>query len=114
MQDEKWEELIETAKKHFQNVSLTVEDLIKDTPEGEQVEGAQEILEFKNAGGHFRVVRENRPVVLEKKQFFSHRMGDTARSEYKFSDTEFSHKLKVYKEVDFDEWEEMTLSSLGM
>lgn len=115
MNDEKWETLVEMAKRHFQDVTLKNEDLIKNTPEGEQVEGTQDILEFEHpSGDHFRLVRENRPAVLDKKQFFSHRMGDTARTEYKFSDTEFSHKLKVYKEADFDEWEEITLDSLGL
>ena len=115
MNDEKWEALVEMAKKNFLEVVLKNEDLIKNTPEGEKVEGTQDILEFEHSGGErYRLVRENRPAVLDKKQFFSHRMGDTARTEYKFSDTEFSHKLKVYKEVDMDEWEEITLDSLGL
>ena len=114
MTDEKWEQLVQAAKNHFEDVSLASEDLIKDTPDGPQKEGTQDILEFEKQGSRFRLVRENRPVVLEKKQFFSHRMGDTARTEYKFSDSEFSHKLKVYKEVGYDDWEEVTLDKLGM
>lgn len=114
MTDEKWEQLVQAAKNHFEDVSLNTEDLIKDTPDGPQKEGTQDILEFEKQGERFRLVRENRPVVLEKKQFFSHRMGDTARTEYKLSDSEFSHKLKVYKEVGYDDWEEVTLDKLGI
>lgn len=114
MTDEKWEQLVQAAKNHFEDVSLKTEEMFRETPEGPQKEGTKDILEFEKAGERYRLVRENRPVVLEKKQYFSHRMGDTARTEYKFSDTEFSHKLKVYKEVAYDDWEEVTLDKLGL
>jgi hypothetical protein len=71
-------------------------------------------LIFENGQGKFKVVRENRPLILEKKMHYSHRPGDTARTEYKLSETEVTHKLRVYKEVDFDEWEEVTLDKLGL
>jgi len=114
MTDEKWEQLVQAAKNHFKDVALSSEDLFKDTPDGPQKEGTQDILEFEKQDERFRLVRENRPVILEKKQHFSHRMGDTARTEYKLSESEFSHKLKVYKEVGYDDWEEVTLDNLGM
>ncbi|MCX6796997.1 MAG: hypothetical protein NTX98_00770 [Candidatus Doudnabacteria bacterium] len=115
MTDEKWQQLVGMAKKNFSNVSLTAEDLIKATPEGEKKEGTQDVLIFTHpSGDKYKLVRENRPLVLEKKQHFSHRMGDTARTEYKLSDTEFSHRLKIYKEVGFDDWEEVTLDRLGL
>jgi hypothetical protein len=115
MTDEKWEQLVEVAQKNFQNVKLSHEDLILETADGPQKRGTQDILVFDHpAGGRYKLVRENHPVVLEKKEMFSHRAGDTARTEYKFSETEFSHKLRVYKEVDFDEWEEITLDKLGL
>ena len=114
MQDEKWEELVEAAKKHFKNVSLATEDLIMDTQDGPVKQGTQDILIFENPGGKFKVVRENRPVVLEKKELYSHRAGQSAQTQYKFSQTEFSHKLRVYKEADFEEWDEVTLDKLGL
>ena len=114
MQDDRWQQLVEAAKKHFKNVSLTHEDLIMDTQDGPVKQGTQDILIFENPSGRFKLVRENRPVVLEKKELYSHRAGQSAQTQYKFSDTEFSHKLKVYKEADFDEWEEVTLEKLGL
>jgi hypothetical protein len=114
MTDDKWEQLVEMAKQHFKSVSLRTESLIMDTPEGPQEQGTEDILEFENPSGRFRLVRENRPVVLEKKMLYSHRQGDTARAEYKLSDTELSHKLRVYKEGEFDEWDEVTLDKLGL
>lgn len=114
MQDEKWEQLVDAAKKHFKNVSLANEDLILETSDGPQKQGNQDVLIFTNSAGKFKLIRENRPVVLEKKELYSHRGGQSAQTQYKFSATEFSHKLKVYKEEGFDDWEEITLDKLGI
>jgi|GEM_PF-494046 len=116
MTDEKWQQLVDMAQQNFKNVKLTTEDLVMDTPDGPKVQGTQDVLQFTTPGGRFQLVRENRPVVLEKKMMYTHRPGDTARAEYKLSETEFSHKLRVYKEMDgeIDEWEEVTLETLGL
>jgi hypothetical protein len=115
MTDDKWQELVELAQKHFKNAKLVHEDLIMETPDGPQKQGTQDVLEFSHpSGDHYKLVRENRPVVLEKKEMFSHRAGQSAQTQYKFSQTEFSHKLRVFKEVDFDDWEEITLDKLGL
>lgn len=114
MIEEKWQQLVEMAKENFENVQVLKEDLTVDTEDGPQKRGTQDILIFENAAGRFKLVRENKPVMLEKKEHISHRAGDTARTEYKFSETEMSHKLKVYKELGFDDWEEITLDRLGL
>ena len=114
MTDEKWQQLVDTAQKHFKNAELTQEDLIMDSEDGPIKQGTQDILIFENAGGKFKVIRENRPVVLEKKDIYSHRAGQSAQHLYKFSETEFSHKIRVYKESGFEEWDEITLDRLGM
>ena len=86
-----------------------------ETSDGPQKQGNQDVLIFEHpSGGKYKLVRENRPVVLEKKELYSHRAGQGAQTQYKFSETEVSHKLKVYKEIDFDEWEEITLDKLGL
>ena len=112
MTDEKWEQLVSLAKSNFKNVELTTEDLVVSTSDGPQVQGTQDVLIFDKDKDRFKLVRENRPVVLEKKMFYSHRAGDTARSEYKFSDTELSHKLKVYRDEGVDDWQEVTLDNI--
>jgi hypothetical protein len=115
MQDERWQQLTEMARKHFKNEQLHTEDLVVETEDGPQKRGTQDILEFEHPdGSRYRLVRENRPVVLEKKELYSHRAGQSAQTQYKFSNTEFSHKLRVYREVAFDEWEEITLDKLGL
>lgn len=109
MTDERWEELMETL-----GVSSTNEPLYQETGEGQKESGNQDIAIFKRGADTYKIVRENRPVVLEKKMTYSHRQGDTARTEYKLSDTEMSHKIRVFKEVDIDEWEEMSADNLGL
>lgn len=106
--------LVDQAKKNFQDVALYTEDLLAETPDGLVKQGTQDILEFTNTGGKFKIVRENKPVVLEKKEHYSHRQGDSARTEYVFSETEFSHKAKFYKEDAMGEWQELSADSLGV
>jgi len=116
MTDDKWQQLVEMAQKNFKNAKLSADDLVMDTPDGPKVQGTEDVLQFTTPVGKFKLVRENRPVVLEKKMLYSHRPGDTAHAEYKLSETEFSHKLRVYNEIDgeIDEWEEVTLDKLGL
>jgi hypothetical protein len=115
MTDDKWQELVDMAQKNFKGAKLSREDLIMNTPDGPQKRGTQDILVFQHPSGpRYKLVRENKPVVLEKKELFSHRAGQSAQTQYKFSQDQFSHKLRVFKEVDFDEWEEVTLDKLGL
>jgi hypothetical protein len=114
MNEDRWQQLVEMAREHFKNVLLVTEDVIVETADGPQKQGTEDILTFENRAGNFKLVRENKPVVLGKTEHFSQRAGDSARTEYKFSETEMSHKLRVYKEMDFDEWEEVTLDKMGV
>lgn len=107
MNDEKWEQLAALAKAHFSEVEL------KSEPD-EDGKGTVDTLTFTKARDRYRVVRENRPVVLDKKTFYSHRAGDTARTEYVLSDSEFSHKLKFYREDELGDWEEINPGELGL
>ena len=114
MTNEKWEDLVEMTKKNFKTVKVSSEDLIHTTEEGQKKQGTQDILEFTGPSGTYKLVRENRPVILEKKEHYSHRPGDTSRTEYKVSDTEFSHRLRVYKENDNFDWEEVDAANFGI
>ncbi len=114
MTDDNWQQLVEMAQAKFRRVKLSTEKLMVDTPEGPLQQGTEDVLEFENEAGRFQLVRENKPAVLDKKMLYSHRQGDTARTEYKLSETEMSHKLRVYKEADFEEWEEVTLDKLRL
>lgn len=107
MTDEKWEQFVELVKDKFRDVELYTEDA--DV-------GTEDVLIFTHASGsRYKVVRENRPVVVDTKEFYSHRPGDTARVVKEYSDSEFSHKVRVYKLDDMDEeMEELTPDNLGL
>jgi|SRR6185503_2876915 len=114
MTDEKWAQLVDIAELQFQNVEKKTEPYLHTTQDGQEEQGTQDILIFENPAGRFKLVRINRPKVLGKTEHYSHRAGDTARTEYQLSDTEMSHKLEVYKDAGYDDWEEATLESLGL
>lgn len=114
MNDEKWQEIVDLAKKNFKDVELVTEDLVIETQDGPESRGSQDVLVFTSPAGTFKLVRENHPLVLEKKEHFSHRAGDTARTEYKIAEGQFTHKLRVFKEVGFEDWDEVTLDKLGL
>ena len=79
-----------------------------ETGDGPVVTGKVEVLIFFTPIGKVKLTRESKPVVLDKKEFYSHQQGKAARIEYKFSDTEFSHKIKAYKwDDDNDNWKEI-------
>jgi len=108
MQDEQWDQLKENLRSKFEVEKEDEEDLLAETSEGLVKQGNTEVLIVKTPMGRIKLARESRPVVLDKKFIYSHRAGQAARTEYTFSDTEFSHKLKVYKWDDNDEqWKEI-------
>ena len=108
MIDEKWEALKEELRRKFKVEEEHFEDLIVSTADGDVVQGKIEVLVFPTPMGKIKLTRESKPVVLDKKIIYSHQQGKSGRAEYKFSDTEFSHKIKAYKwDEDEDAWKEM-------
>lgn len=114
MTDDKWQRLVDLAKKNFRGVTLNSEELIRQSEDGPIRQGTVDILVFENAKGRYKLARINKPKVLSKKEHYSHRAGDTSRTEYVTSDTEVTHQLKVYEDTGYDDWEEITLDSLGL
>ncbi len=114
MQDDKWEGLKEELKRKFVVEDEHFEDLIMDTQDGPVKQGEAEVIIMTTPMGKIRMVRESRPVVLDKKVFYSHQQGKSGRTEYKFSATEKSHKLKVYTwSDDLDDWFEIDATKFG-
>ncbi|OGE89029.1 MAG: hypothetical protein A3J07_04560 [Candidatus Doudnabacteria bacterium RIFCSPLOWO2_02_FULL_49_13] len=108
MIDDKWEALKEELHRKFKVEDAHFEDMIMQTADGPVITGKAEVLIFPTPLGKIKLVRESKPVVLDKKEFYSHQQGKAARVEYKFSETEFSHKIKAYKWDDYnDEWKEI-------
>jgi hypothetical protein len=114
MQDDKWEALKEELKRKFKVEDEHFEDLTVQTADGPVISGKVEVIIFESPMGKVKLARESKPVVLGKKEFYSHQQGKAARVEYQFSDTEFSHKIKAYKwDDDNDEWKEIDAAAFG-
>ena len=108
MIDEKWEALKDELRRKFKIEDEHFEDLIVHTSDGDVLSGKIEVLIFPTPIGKIKLTRESKPVVLDKKIIYSHQQGKSGRAEYKFSDTEFSHKIVAYKWDDYnDEWKEI-------
>ena len=108
MIDEKWEALKEELGRKFTIEETHTEDLTTETADGLVMQGKVEIIIFESPIGKIKLTRETRPVVLDKKMIYSHQQGKSARTEYTFSDTEFSHKIKAYKWDNYNEaWKEI-------
>jgi hypothetical protein len=103
MQDDKWEQLVESIQSKFTVIEHRTEDI-----EEEAYTVTEDILVFEGDQGRFRIVRETKPLLLDKKQHYTHRPGDTARTEYVFSETEVSQRVRVYRENNFGDWEEIS------
>ncbi|HEX5430067.1 MAG TPA: hypothetical protein VFX17_03265 [Patescibacteria group bacterium] len=108
MDIDKWEQLKEELGRKFQVLEEAAEDLTVATSDGEVLNGKADVVIFETPIGRVKLAFESHPVVLGKKEIYSHQQGKAARTEYQFSDTEFSHKLKAYKWDDVDDdWKEI-------
>lgn len=114
MTDERWLQFIELAEEQFDNVAVSREDIMVQTEDGPVARGSIDILLFEKDGEYYKLERENKPLILEKKEHYAKRATDTARTEYVLSETEFTHKLRVYRENMNGDWEEISTSDLGL
>ena len=98
MDQEKWGEILDRVKAQF-----TVLEHAK-APGKDEI-GEVETLIFEGPLGKIKLLWITRPVVLDKKIVGAHRRGtSSAQYEYIYSDTEKSHKLEAFREVD-GEWQ---------
>jgi len=96
MDAEKWGEILDRVKAQF-----TV--LEHSKAPGENGVGEIETLIFTNPLGKIKLVWITQPVVLDRKIVGAHRRGTSkAQYEYIYSETEVSHKLQAFREVDND------------
>ena len=114
MNDERWEELKKNLKKKFLVSEEKTEDLIMDTGEGMVKHGEQNEIVVTAPIGKIKLVREIRPLVLEKKLQYTHQQGSSAHAVYKFSETEKTYKLRFFKwdDNEFD-WLELKAEDMG-
>lgn len=111
---DRWEQLKESLSRKFKVLEQGTEDLTVETQDGPIKNGTAEFLVFATPMGRIKLAFEKRPVVLDKKFIYSHRAGQAARTEYEYSDSENSYKLKAYKWDDLEEvWTEIDASNFS-
>jgi hypothetical protein len=109
-----WQQLKENLKSKFEVEEEGIEDLTMDTSDGTVVTGSSDFMVIQTPVGRVKLAFEKKPMVLDKKEHFSHRAGQNARIEYQFSENEFTYKLRAYKWNDIDEvWEEIDAENFG-
>ena len=109
-----WEQIKENVKRKFPIEEEGTEDITMETSAGIIKQGTAEFLVVRTPAGRAKLVLEKRPLVLDKKFIYSHRAGQAARTEYSFSQSEFTYKLKAYKwNDDEDEWDEIDASNFS-
>ena len=107
MTEDKWIELLERIDRQFTMLDRTIEDV----PMGP---GEIESVVFEGGPmGRLKIERTVKPVVLDKKQHFSNRSGAGTTTEYTYSDTEKSDRVRLYKFNErTDEWDEIDATAL--
>lgn len=68
--------------------------------------GNKDIIEFKSPMGDVKIEFHTRDLVIDKHSNFSNRIGSGVTVDYKYSDTEKTHKLRAYKK-NGDNWDEI-------
>ncbi|MFH0912100.1 MAG: hypothetical protein V1807_00320 [Patescibacteria group bacterium] len=106
MDQERWGEILDRVQAQFSVTEHTKE------PDAEG-NGQVETLVFAGPIGKIKLVWSTRPMVLDKKIVGAHRRGASkAQYEYTYSDTEKTHRLEAYREVD-GEWQELDPSQIA-
>lgn len=114
MTPDRWQQIKEAVKKQFPAADEGVEDLLVDTADGSVKQGEVEFIIFDSPLGRTKLQFQKKPKVEEKKYHYSHRQGDSARVEYKFSDSELVYALKAYKwDETGGEWQEIDTSTFS-
>lgn len=98
MNNEKWGELIDRISTQFGIVDQGRE-VLEDVPNG-----VVEFIMFQSPMGKLMLERTTKPRVLGEKSLGGSKYGAGSRIEKQYSDTETTHTIAAFKEVD-GEWE---------
>jgi len=114
MSPDKWEEVKLSIAKNFSVEDRGTEDLLVETAEGTVKQGEAEFVVFESPLGRTKLQLQKKPKLQSKEFHYSHRQGDSARVEYKFSEDEVVYTFKAYKWNDaMDDWKEIDSEAFG-
>lgn len=114
MTPERWHAIKQTIRREYPVEDEGTEDLLVATGEGIVKQGESEFIIFASPLGRMKLEFQKKPKVEAKKYHYSHRQGDAARVEYKFSENLEVYTLKAYKWDEAEEvWREIDASTFG-
>lgn len=109
MNDDRWMDLVDSIEAKFRIVERG-KDQIKDWDSGAPKADVEWIV-FEGPSGKMKLERVSRFAITDEKVLF-HRHAKGSQIERKYSDTEKTHKVHLYKFNDRDIWEELNLSDM--
>lgn len=110
MTEERWSEIQDLVKEKFEILEEKTEPLMLKTGTGEEKKiGDKEVLIFSGPVGKTKLEYIVKPVVLDKKEHYTKRMGTAATTEYILSDSEFVRRLEIFVEKD-GQWQKVNAS----
>ncbi len=112
MQEDKWIDLIDNLEIKFGQLDRKSQKTTSEDDTGHKIDTFEEWVEFDTPMGRMKLSRITRPMIIDKKFHYTHSAGGKGKVEYITSDTEKSHKTKLYKWDDFkDDWQEIETKS---
>lgn len=113
MKPENWQDTKSMIEDKFKIIEQGIEPVkMKVGLDQEQEIGKKEFLVFNSPLGKVRLEFLTKPIIIDKKEHYSRRMGTSSATEYILSKDEFSYKMEAYLEKD-GEWEKIDASSIG-
>jgi hypothetical protein len=108
---EKWENTKSMIKDKFQILEEKIEPMeFKTGLDTSQKIGDKEVIIFLSPIGKVKLEYITKPVIIEKKEHYSKRMGTAANTEYILSETDFVQRMEAYLEKD-NEWQKIDASN---
>ncbi len=103
---ERWQSLIGDIQDKFSNVKVTKVDLAAGP-------GNKEIVEFTSPAGRVKLELTLRPKILDKKTFYSNRIGSSTTVEYEYDEQEKTLSLQAWRLNErAGDWQEIKTDDL--
>lgn len=107
MTQEKWQNILSMIKDKYKVLEHKKEPLTLKTGLNEQQKiGDKEIVVFVSPLGKIKLEYIIKPVVLDKKEYYSKRIGTSSRTQYILSQNEFIRRIEAYQETN-GSWEKI-------
>jgi len=114
MNPSKWEKLVFLAEENFGIDKKEKQEIeVDELSNGEKIMGEEEIIEFKSPLGKIRIEKISRPKVVDKKVLRAKRIGSNAVVDYVYSPDEKTVEMKIFKQAEDGEWQEISPEKMG-